>query len=388
MAGIGAAVGLLLGGWLTGMDHPFGIAGWRYTFLFVVPVGLLAAFFAPRVLPESDRHDGELDVPGAVTATAGLLAIVFGLTRAGEEAHGWTDTWTIVSLLAGAALIGVFMLIETRVEHPLLPFRVFNSKSRRVAFVVMMIVPGAMFAMFFFLSLFTQLVMGYSPLKTGVSFLPFSVGMILSATTASKLIAKVDPRFLSGIGTLLAATALFGFSRLSVPDDASGILSTVAGGGHLGQDVNYWTHVMPFILLMAFGMGLNFVPLTLTALHNLRAEDSGIGSGVLNTMQQVGGALGLATLSTVALHFASQRTAEIAPTLVAAAEKGHLPLTPDQLGGLAGLTGFAHGATTAFLVGSCMLLLASSIVWLFLDVKHEDLAQDAQEHPDAALHMG
>lgn len=388
MAGIGAAVGLLLGGWLTDLDHPFGVAGWRYTFLIVVPIGLAAAFFAPRVLPESDRHDGQLDVPGAVSATAGLLSIVFGLTRAGEADHGWTDPWTLTALAVGVALLGLFILIETRVAHPLLPFRVFNARYRSVAFLVMMIVPAAMFAMFFFLSLFTQLVMGYSPLKTGVSFLPFSIAMILSATTASKLISRVDPRFLSGTGTLLAATALYGFHRLSVPDNPTGMFAAVQGGGHLGQDVNYWTHVLPFIVLMAFGMGLNFVPLTLTAVHHLRREDSGIGSGVLNTMQQVGGALGLATLSTVALHFSTQRAEDIAPQLAAAAQQGHVPMTPDQIGQLAGLSGFAHGATTAFLVGSAMMLVASTIVWLFLDVKHEDLAQDAEEHPDAALHMG
>ena len=138
---------------------------------------------------------------------------------------------------------------------------------------------------------------------------------------------------------------------------------------------------------MAFGMGLNFVPLTLVALHHLRREDSGIGSGVLNTMQQVGGALGLATLSTVALHFSTQRAAEIGPQLGAAAAQGGLPMTPEQIGQLAGLSGFAHGATTAFLVGSAMMLVASAIVWLFLDVKHTELAQDAEENPEAAVAM-
>jgi EmrB/QacA subfamily drug resistance transporter len=389
MAGIGAAVGLILGGWLTGLDAPLGIAGWRYTFLIVVPIGLAAAFFAPRVLPESDRHSGVLDVPGAVTATAGLLAIVYGLSRAGDSRYGWTDQWTVTSLVAAALLLVVFVLIESRVEHPLLPFRVFASRNRSVAFAVMMIVPAAMFAMFFFLSLFTQLVMGYTPLLTGFSFLPFSIAMIISATTASKLVSHVDPRFLSGVGTILSASALYGFHRLTVPQDAGGILAALHGGGHLGQDVNYWTHVLPFIVLMAFGMGLNFVPLTLVAVHHLRTEDSGIGSGVLNTMQQVGGALGLATLSTVALHFAHNRTTEIAPSLAAYAERAHLPLTQQDLGQMAGLSGFAHGATTAFLVGSVMMLVASAIVWSLLDVKHEELAKDAEENPElAAAHVG
>jgi EmrB/QacA subfamily drug resistance transporter len=373
MAGIGAAVGLILGGWLTGLDSPLGIAGWRYTFLIVVPIGLAAAFFAPRVLPESERHAGELDVPGAVTGTAGLLAIVYGLTRAGDERYGWGDQWTLVSLAAGVALLGVFLLIESRVEHPLMPFRVFRNKNRATAFAVMMIVPAAMFAMFFFLSLYIQLVVGYKPLHTGFAFLPFSIAMIISATTASKLISHVDPRFLSGIGTLLSASALYGFSRLSVPDDPAGILSA---GRFLGEDINYWTHILPFIVLMALGMGLNFVPLTLVALHHLAPQDSGIGSGVLNTMQQVGGALGLATLSTVALHYTQNRTDEIAPRLMEAAQQGGANVPPEQLGQLAGLAGFADGATSAFLAGSVMMLVASAIVWLFLDVKHEELATD------------
>jgi EmrB/QacA subfamily drug resistance transporter len=382
MAGIGAAVGLILGGWLTGLDSPLGIAGWRYTFLIVVPIGLAAAVFAPRFLPESERHAGELDVPGAITGTGGLLAIVYGLTRAGDERYGWGDTWTITSLVVGLALLGVFLLIESRVEHPLMPFRVFRNKNRATAFAVMMIVPAAMFAMFFFLSLFIQLVVGYSPLHTGFAFLPFSIAMIISATAASRLISHVDPRFLSGVGTLLSAAALYGFSRLSVPEDPAGILSS---GQFLGDGVNYWTHVLPFVVLMALGMGLNFVPLTLVALHHLAPQDSGIGSGVLNTMQQVGGALGLATLSTVALHFAQARTDEIAPQLATAAGQAGVDLSPEQLGGLAGLAGFAEGATYAFMAGSIMMLAASAIVWLFLDVKHEELATDG---PQEVAHVG
>jgi EmrB/QacA subfamily drug resistance transporter len=379
MAGVGAAVGLILGGWLTGLDSPLGVAGWRYTFLIVVPIGLGAAFFAPRFFDESERHEGELDFPGAITGTAGLLAIVFGLSRAGQEAYGWGATSTILSLALGVALLALFVVIESRVEHPILPFRIFASRNRAVAFAVMMIVPAAMFAMFFFLSLFIQLVVGYSPLHTGFAFLPFSIAMIISATTASKLISHVDPRFLSGIGTILSATALFGFSRLDVPDSAQGILAAVADGGHLGDGVNYWTHVLPFIVLMAFGMGLNFVPLTLVAVHRLRAQDSGIGSGVLNTMQQVGGALGLATLSTVAVHFSQSRAQEVAPQLGAAAQG---QLTPDQIGPIAGIVGFADGATHAFVVGSVMMLAASAIVWLFLNVHHDELATD--EAPEGA----
>jgi EmrB/QacA subfamily drug resistance transporter len=378
MAGVGAAVGLILGGWLTGLDPILGLEGWRYTFLIVVPIGLAAAFFAPRFFDESERHTGWLDVPGAITGTGALLAIVYGLSRAGDERYGWDDTTTVASLVVGVALLGLFLLVESRVEHPLMPFRIFRSKNRAAAFAVMMIVPAAMFAMFFFLSLLIQLVVGYSPLQTGVAFLPFSIAMIISATAASRLISHVDPRLLSGVGTLLSAIALYGFSRITVPEDPASILATLpeALGGQgvaLGDGVSYWTQIMPFVVLMAFGMGLNFVPLTLVAVHHLRVQDTGIGSGVLNTMQQVGGALGLATLSTVSLHFAQTRADEIAPAIAAAAPG----LDEAALGQLASLGAFTEGATTAFFVGSLMMLAASAIVWLFLDVKHEELATEA-----------
>lgn len=378
MAGVGAAVGLILGGWLTGLDPILGLEGWRYTFLIVVPIGLAAAIFAPRFFDESERHSGWLDVPGAITGTGALLAIVFGLSRAGQQDYGWDATSTVVSLVLGVVLLAIFLLVESRVEHPLMPFRIFRSKNRAAAFAVMMIVPAAMFAMFFFLSLFIQLVVGYSPLHTGIAFLPFSIAMIISATTASKLIAFVDPRYLSGVGTLLSAAALYGFSRITVPEDPASILGSLPAsmGGQgvaLGGDVSYWTQVLPFVVLMAFGMGLNFVPLTLVAVHHLRAQDTGIGSGVLNTMQQVGGALGLATLSTVSLHFAQTRADEIAPAIAAAAPQ----LDSAALGQLASLGSFTEGATMAFLVGSLMMLAASAIVWLFLDVKHEELATES-----------
>jgi EmrB/QacA subfamily drug resistance transporter len=378
MAGVGAAVGLILGGWLTGLDPILGLEGWRYTFLIVVPIGVGAALFAPRFFDESERHSGWLDVPGAITGTGALLAIVFGLSRAGQQDYGWDAPSTVISLVVGVALLGIFLLVESRVEHPLMPFRIFRSKNRAAAFAVMMIVPAAMFAMFFFLSLFIQLVVGYSPLHTGVAFLPFSIAMIISATAASKLIAVVDPRYLSGVGTLLSAAALYGFSRITVPEDPASILASLPAsmGGQgvaLGDGVSYWTQVLPFVVLMAFGMGLNFVPLTLVAVHHLRAQDTGIGSGVLNTMQQVGGALGLATLSTVSLHFAQTRADEIAPAIAAAAPQ----LDPAALGQLASLGSFTEGATMAFLVGSLMMLGASAIVWLFLDVKHEELATES-----------
>ena len=259
-----------------------------------------------------------MDVPGAVTGTLGLLGLVYGLTRAGEEQYGWGDPWTLASLAAGVALLAVFTVIESRAAHPLLPIRILKNRTRAASFTAMMLAPAAMFAMFYFLSLFIQQIVGYSPLRTGFAFLPFSFGIVIGAALSSNLVNRVDPRFLAGTGTLLASTALFMFSRLSIDDSPTAVVAALAQGDTAGTDLSYWTSIFPFVLLMAVGMGLIFVPLTLTAVHHVRAEDSGIGSGVLNTMQQIGGALGLATLSTVSLHFVNNRGDQIAPALLKA----------------------------------------------------------------------
>jgi hypothetical protein len=239
-----------------------------------------------------------------------------------------------------------------------------------------------MFAMFFFLSLFVQNVLGYSPLHTGFAFLPFTVGIVMGATLSSKLVASIDPRFIAGVGTILAGIALYGFSRISVDDSPANLLRIAGGSGSLSDDVNYWTAIAPFIVVMAFGMGLVFVTMTLVAVHGIPSEESGIGSGVLNTMQQVGGAIGLAALSTVALHFSTNRGEEIGGAIQAASGSGGSAPSPDvaeRLNALVGQAAFTEGATNAFLVGAFMIWTASAIIWLLLNVKHDELATDGPE---------
>ncbi len=380
MSGVGAAVGLILGGWLTGSGFDaFGthVDGWRLTFLINVPIGVTAALLAPRVLQESARHTGWLDIPGAITATLGLLAIVFGLSRAGEATHGWGDPWTIASLVAGLVLLVLFVLVERRADHPLLPFRVLANRTRATSFAAMMLMPAAMFAMFFFISQLVQNVMGYSPIKAGVSFLPFTFGMVIAATTSSQLVRRVDPRFVAGTGTLIATFSLFMFSRIEVDDSMANIARVAAEGGHLGDSVNYWTALFPWVITMSLGMGLTFVTMTMTAVHHLRDEDSGIGSGVLNTMQQVGGALGLAALSTVAVHVATNWTPSGGGAEVGTQGPGGD--LEQRIAVLAGHAAFTDGATTAFLVASGMALLGSLIIWSFLNVKHQELATQAPD---------
>jgi EmrB/QacA subfamily drug resistance transporter len=373
MSGVGAAVGLVLGGWLTGL-HPhilgLDVNGWRMTFLINVPIGLLAAWAAPKVLVESEKTSGELDLPGAVTGTLGLVSLVYGISRAGDQRYGWGDTWTMAFLAVGVILLALFIAVERRVKHPLLPLRILTNRTRATAFIAMMIVPAAMFSMFYFLSQFVQNVMGYSPLNTGFAFLPFSVGIVVGATLASNLSSKIDPRFVAGTGTALAGLSLLMFSRLNIDDSPSAIVQAAANGGHLGGPVSYWADLFPFIVLMAVGMGMTFVPMMLAAVHRVDHADSGVGSGVLNTMQQVGGALGLATLSTVAVSSINDKVGSLMGALGSAAQQPHV------VDVVAKQAAFTSGSTHAFLTGSFMMWAASLIVWVFLDVKHEEMATD------------
>jgi EmrB/QacA subfamily drug resistance transporter len=353
MSGAGAAIGLILGGALTE-------ASWRWTFFINVPIGLVVVFLAPRVLRESERGRGTLDVPGAVTGTLGLASLVYGLTHAASTS--WGDAVTVGTLVAGVVLLGVFMLVESRSEHPLLPVRILQDRTRGTSFVVMLVVGAAMFSMFYFLGLYIQQVLGYSPLKAGFAFLPFSFGIVIAAQVASALMTRVDPRWISGTGAVLASAAMFGFSRLEV-------------------DSSYAGHLLPFIVVMAFGMGLVFVPMTLTAVAGVAQEDSGVASAVLNTMQQVGGSLGLATLSTVFASALADRATELGGALQAKAAAGGM--TPEQIGqakALIGLQAQTYGSGRAYLVGATMILVAAAITFAFLNVRHEKLSTEGHEN--------
>ena len=361
MSGAGAAIGLLLGGVLTEVS-------WRWTFLVNVPIGILVIAAAPRVLAESAREKGSFDVPGAVTATVGLVSLVYGLTHAATTA--WRDGTTVTTIALGVVLLAVFLVIESRSRHALMPSRILADRTRAVSYLVMLIVGAGMFAMFYFLGLYIQQVLGYSAVKAGFSFLPFSVGIVVGAAVASNLSSKVNPRWVAGIGTAIAGVALLMFSRLDITDSPSAILQAAANGGHLGSSVNYWTDLFPWIVLMATGMGLTFVPMTLAAVHRVDHRDSGVGSGVLNTMQQVGGALGLATLSTVAVSTMNDKVASLMGSLGSAGND------PGVAAVVQAQAAFTSGSTDAFLTGAFMIWAASLIVWIFLDVKHEEMATD------------
>ncbi len=349
MSGAGAAIGLILGGVLTEIS-------WRWTFLINVPIGIAVALLAPMFLHESERVRGRFDLPGAVTGTIGLVGLVYGLTHAATS--GWGDPLTLTYLAAGVGLLAVFLVIESRSPHALMPFRVLAQRSRLASYVAMLVVGAGMFAMFYFLSLYIQQVLGYSPVKAGVSFLPFSVGIVVSAQLASWLVNRVDPRWISGTGALIAGSGMYWLTSL-----------TVSSG--------YLTHLLGPILVISFGLGFVFVPLTLTAVAGVQKADSGVASAVLNTMQQVGGAVGLATLSTVFTNALTSRSSELAAGVQAKVASG--ALSAEQAKAMAPLLrgeSFVAGASAAYLTAAVMVVVAAVVVFTFLTVRHQDLNSD------------
>jgi hypothetical protein len=251
--------------------------------LFVnVPIGITAALLAPRFLPES-RAQGEprtFDLPGAVTVTAGLSLLVFAVVDAVNA--GWGSAATILRLAGAAVLLIAFVVIELRQRDPLMPFSIFRLRTLRGANIVGLLIGMSLFSMFFFISLYLQGVLHFSPIKTGISYLPLALGIILSAGLASLLVTRLGFKLPLIAGLLLIAVALAWFAQ--VP----------------GTGGSFWSDVLGPSLLAAVGLGLSFVSVTIAAVAGTKPHEAGLASGLINTSQQVGGALGLAILATVA----------------------------------------------------------------------------------------
>jgi EmrB/QacA subfamily drug resistance transporter len=271
----GAAAGLVLGGALTEL------LSWPWIFFVNVPVGAAAFVFSLRLVPESrdEQAQRSFDVAGAVTATGGLMALVYAIVQA--DLKGWGSTTTIGIFVLSIALLAAFVVIEQRSVAPLVRLSIFRVRSLTAANVVMLLVACGLFAMFFFNSLYIQRVLGYHPLKAGLAFLPFTGGIAVSAGLASQFGPKVGIRLVAAIGMVVTAIGMLWLTQIPVH-------------GH------YLTNVLPSILLTSIGMGAVFVPLTMVATTGLVNEDQGLASGLFNTSQQIGGALGLAILATLA----------------------------------------------------------------------------------------
>ncbi|MDQ6816849.1 MAG: MFS transporter, partial [Actinomycetota bacterium] len=333
VAGAGGAAGVLLGGILTS-----GLS-WRWVLFVNVPIGILAALLAPRTLVESRADDGTstFDVPGAVTVTAGLALLVYAMVDAVNI--GWGSTATLLRLAAAAALLLAFLAIELRQQHPLMPFSIFRLRTLRGANIVGLLIGMSLFSMFFFISLYLQNVLHYSPIKTGVSYLPLAVGIIISAGAASQLVTRVGfkPPLIAGL--LLVAGALLWFSQ--VP----------ATGGSFAADI------LGPSLLAAFGLGLAFVHVTIAAVTGTQPSEAGLASGLINTSQQVGGALGLAILATVA----NSRTQSLFHTGVHSAS-----------------VALTKGFDRAFLVGAGFAIVGAILAAVMIS------SRDSREHSRAA----
>jgi EmrB/QacA subfamily drug resistance transporter len=341
MSGAGAAVGLIMGGFLTEID-------WRWVMFVNVPIAVFIGLVAPRVLTETDRHKGRFDLPGAITATAGLGLLVYGLThvatqvgKTGSASDAWTDPTSLGYLAGAVVLLTAFVIIEARSPHALMPLRIFENRNRSGAYAVMLIIGAAMFSMFFYLTQFVQNILGYSPIKSGFAFLPVSVCIILAAGTASQLITKVGAKPIALVGTATTAVGMFWLAQIEP--------SSTYVGGLLGP-----------MIVFALGMGLTFMPLTLAAVSKVGEGDTGIASGVLNTTQQIGGSIGLALLTTVSITVATSSAKDLATT----------GANPDAIA----LQATVDGWTTAFQVSAGLTVLAFLITLFAIKVTKEEAA--------------
>jgi EmrB/QacA subfamily drug resistance transporter len=287
----GSAVGLILGGVLT---QSF---SWPWIFFVNVPVGVVGFLLSMRLVPESkDEHaHRHYDIGGAVTITGGLMLLVYAIVRA--ETQGWGSGVTIGLFVVAALLHAAFLAIELRSPEPLVRLSIFRTRSLTTANLVMFLVASGLFAMFFFNTLYIQQVLGYGPLKAGLAFLPFTAGIMVSAGIASTFATRIGVRPIAAAGMLLTAGGLIWLAQLPVHG-------------------SYAADVLPPLILSSLGMGAVFMPLTLVATTGLKDEDQGLASGLFNTSQQIGGALGLAILSTIAANRTAHLSGSQAGTLV------------------------------------------------------------------------
>jgi EmrB/QacA subfamily drug resistance transporter len=280
VAGAGGAAGVILGGVLTAE------LSWRWVLFVNIPIGIVATVAALLYLTEAkratrDENSARLDIGGAITVTAGLGALIFAIV--GTDTHPWGSAYTLTILAVAAVLLGIFAFIELKVAHtPLVPFRLFRSRSVSGSNVVMFLVGAGFFSMWYFLSLYLQNVLGYGALKAGLAFLPMAIAIIIGSQISARLLPKLGVRPLLLVGTALMAV---GFAWLT----------------QIGAQSNYWAHVFGPGCIISLAIGLLFTPLASAATTGVHFTEAGLASGVLNTARQMGGSLGLAILATIAI---------------------------------------------------------------------------------------
>lgn len=319
-SGAGASVGLILGGILTAA------LSWRWVLFINVPIGVAVVLLAPVFIREPQRRPGALDVGGALTATAGMVALVYGFIRAAS--NGWSDRTTMGAFALALVLLALFLTIELNSRQPILPLHLLANRDRAGAYLNMLLLPATMFGVFFFLTQFLQKADGFGPLQAGLAFLPWTLVMFATVRTVPTLLQRFSARRIMVAGALLITGAMLWLAQISA--------STGYASGLLGP-----------MLLMGIGVGCSFLPLNVTILSGVAQEESGAASGLLQTMQQVGGTVGLAVLVTI-FGAVSRATAANPPAGISQQGQGH--------------SAFAHGIASAFtagaIVAACILLVA------------------------------
>ncbi|WP_280885715.1 MFS transporter [Streptomyces sp. LBL] len=344
----GGAIGLLAGGMLVEWLN------WRWVLFVNVPIGLLIVLATPRWIRESERHPGHFDITGALTSTIGMVLLVYGFIRAAQE--GWRDALTLGSFGAAVVFLALFILVERRSKQPITPLHMFADRNRAGTYGIMLCLSAAIFGMFFFLTLFVQDVLNFSPLATGFAFLPVTVVIAIGAGLASRFLPTYGPKPFMVVGGILAAS---GLAWLTL----TGVHSTYAGS------------VLGPILVFSLGMGMEFVSLTLMALSNVPVRETGAASGLLNATQQVGGSLGLSILVTTFGTASTNEAQKQVPGFLSQAtpaerlrfeHTGQLPRPwSDEV--------LTAGVSAAFVVAAIFAVVAALIALLAIQVRSSDL---------------
>ena len=339
IAGGGAAIGVILGGVLTEY------ASWRWCLGVNVPIAIGAALAAVPAIRESRAYGNtRYDIPGAVLVTLGLVSLVYGFTEAAKPEVGWDAPSTLGFLGGGVVLLVAFVIWEAHTANPLLPLRIALDRNRGGSYLVFFLVGAGLFAMFLFLTYYFQVNLGYSSLKAGFAFLPFSVGIIVAAGVVAQLMPRVGPKPLMVVGLAMATVGMLYLTQIS-------------------GETGYLSHVLPAELLMSVGMAGVFIPASSTALVGVDPHDAGVASALLNTTQQVGGSLGTALLNTL---YASAVTSYLADNV-------RSPADVAQLQGDALISGYQ----VAFFWGGMMLVAALIVAIVFINAKKDDVPREA-----------
>ncbi|MFD9464863.1 MFS transporter [Streptomyces sp. NPDC060027] len=344
LAGSGAAIGFIVGGLLTEYLN------WRWCLYVNIPIAVIAVIGAFGLLRDRPGHKNvRLDVPGAVLGCGGLVAIVYGVSEA--NSRGWTDSLVLGLIAGGVAMLVAFVWWQNRAPSPLLPLHIVKDRDRAGCFLTMGLAVIAMFGMFLFMTYYLQVTLGYSPVKTGLAFLPLTVAIIIGSTQISaRLLPHVAPRMLMVPGTILAAGGMVIFTQLTVDSDYAGQL-------------------LPGLLLMGLGMGLVFMPVFATATAGVAPQDAGVTSATVNTSQQVGGSIGTALLNTIAT---TSSATYIAAHLRNPAQKAQVVSE-----------GVVHGYTVAIWWATGILLLAGLVAGLMVTAKAPKHAASGAAVPES-----